>query len=72
MNNLPLLTKSKFMRALQCPKAVWFDQNRQDLKPGYNSEALFRFETGDQINALAHECFDNGVMVVERGLPNQS
>ncbi|MFH1445058.1 MAG: hypothetical protein ABIF08_01090 [Nanoarchaeota archaeon] len=56
-----LLTKSKYMIGLQCPKCLWVMFNDPKSMPKPNENALHRFETGHIIGELAKKSFPKGV-----------
>ena len=60
-----ILTKSKFLNGLQCPKLLWTRCNAPETIPAA-SESLQRvFDTGHQIGELATRRFPGGVHVQE-------
>lgn len=58
-----MLSKSQYVRGLQCHKALWLLKHRPELKqkPDAQSESLF--ETGHTVGALACQLFPNGVEI---------
>jgi len=59
----PVLSKSQYMRGLQCPKALWLDRHRMDLKPETGPATQARFDAGHEIGQLAQQYFEGGVEV---------
>ncbi len=57
------LSKSNYMQALNCPKALWLTKNRKDLVPEVDPSTQARFDAGNQLQDLARGCFPNGVLV---------
>jgi hypothetical protein len=57
------LSKSQYIRGLQCPKSLWLYKNRPELRsePDTQTEALF--ETGYRVGDLAKELFPGGVEI---------
>ena len=57
------LSKSQYIRGLQCPKSLWLYKNCPELrsKPDAQTEALF--ETGYQVGNLAKKLFPGGVEI---------
>ena len=55
------LSKSQYIRGLQCHKSLWLYKNRPELRsaPDYAQESLFN--TGHSVGALAKELFPDGV-----------
>jgi hypothetical protein len=60
----PQLSKSQYIKGLQCPKALWFYRFRKGLKPEIDAATQARFDTGNEIGLLAQRYFSNGVEVV--------
>ena len=60
----PSLSKSQYVKGLQCSKALWFYRNRKDLKPEIDSSTQARFDTGNEIGILAQQFFKQGIEVV--------
>lgn len=60
----PKISKSQYMRGLQCPKNLWFSYHRKDLAPDIGSQKQALFDTGHDIGALAKACFNGGVDVI--------
>lgn len=59
----PKLSKSQYIKGLQCPKALWFYRFRKDLKPEIDAETQARFDTGNEIGLLAQDYFPDGIEV---------
>lgn len=57
------LTKSEFIRGLDCEKRVWLDRNRPDLKQAPSLSSLDRMVTGMRIGKFAHQLYPNGSFV---------
>ena len=57
------LSKSQYIRALQCHKSLWLYKHKPELRdsPSSKSEALFN--KGYQVGDLAKELFPNGVEI---------
>ena len=55
------LSKSNYVKGLQCQKALWFFNYRKDLKPALNDKTEAKFETGNEITELARKYFEEGV-----------
>ncbi len=65
MENDEVISKSQYLRGLQCPKALWLYRNRPDLKPENSPTLQHRFDSGHEVGLLAQKCFDGGVEIVE-------
>lgn len=59
------LSKSNYVKGLQCQKALWFSKNRQDLKTPLDDKTKSKFETGDEITELARKYFPEGIKAVD-------
>ena len=57
------LSKSQYIRGLQCHKSLWLYKNNQELRDKPNSQAESNFNTGFQVGDLAKELFPNGVEI---------
>ena len=58
-----ILSKSQYLRALQCPKSLWLYRHRPQLcrKPDAREESLF--DRGVQVGDLAKGLFPGGVEI---------
>lgn len=57
------LSKSDYMMAQNCVKALWLKKNRKNLTPKIDEATQKRFDIGNEIQDLAREFFPCGVMV---------
>ena len=64
MTNLTL-SKTQFIKGLQCTKALWYYLHRKDLKPEVDLATQARFDTGTEIGILAQQYFDGGIEITE-------
>lgn len=56
-----MLTKSDFIKYLQCPKYLWLHKHRKDLIPTEVDENLQKvFDTGYEIESYAYKLFPGG------------
>lgn len=62
---MPLLTKSKYLIGLKCPKLLWITFNAKDRLPGVDEATQHRFDQGHVIGALAKSWFPDGIDVPE-------
>ena len=67
--NFPIknsLSKSDYLKAIQCKKSLWLSKNRSDLKPPLYEKTQSRFKTGEEITQLARNYFLGGIKAAER------
>lgn len=57
------LSKSDYMMAQNCVKALWLKKNRKDLTPEIDEATQRLFDIGNEVQDLAREFFPGGVMV---------
>lgn len=55
-----LLTKSDFIRGLDCSKRIWLDKNRPELKPSPSLSAIDIMVTGTRIGKFARSLYPTG------------
>tara|TARA_B100000787_G_C16191311_1_gene297690 strand:- start:13 stop:1500 length:1488 start_codon:yes stop_codon:yes gene_type:complete len=60
----PTLSKSKYVKGLQCPKALWLDHHRRDLKPKISAATQAMFDSSNEVGALAQAYFPGGIEVI--------
>jgi hypothetical protein len=63
MKNAPLISKSKFLWGLQCPKLLWHAYNAKHLIPETDAATQAVFDQGHEVGALAKRMFPDGVEV---------
>lgn len=61
----PTLSKSQYIKGLQCPKRLWFYRHRKDLMPETDAATQARFDAGDEIGRLAQAYFPGGAEVTD-------
>ena len=57
------LSKSKYLRGLQCDKSLWLDKNKPQLRNEKDKQSESLFETGNKVGDLAKEFFPNGIEI---------
>ncbi len=57
------LSKSKFMRGLQCQKALYLTVHQPELAGPVSAEQEAIFESGSEVGELAHGLFPGGVFI---------
>jgi hypothetical protein len=58
-----MLSKSKYMSGLQCPKRLWLENHRPDLIPEVARTTQKVFDQGAEVGRLAREGFPNGMLI---------
>ncbi len=56
-----LLTKSNYLLGLQCFKLIHVKLHARERIPEPDENAMYRFETGDEVEAIAKRCFPGGI-----------
>ena len=62
------LSKSRFMLGLQCPKALWLNNYRPELKDEVSDSQEAVFQSGTDVGVLARDIFPGGVEIRYDGL----
>ena len=58
-----LLSKSKYLNGLQCPKYLWVKLNEPDRIPGFDTSMLYRFNQGHLVGEFAKKLFPDGINI---------
>ncbi len=58
-----LLTKSKYLLFLQCPKLLWINFNDSDLIPEIDEASQYLFDQGTLVGELATSLFPKGIFI---------
>ena len=56
-----LLSKSKYLNGLQCPKYLWVKFNEPDRVPRFDASMLYRFNQGHLVGEFAKKLFPDGI-----------
>lgn len=64
----PYLSKSLYIKGLQCHKALWLHKNRPELKGKISAAQQVVFDSGTDLGILAQGLFPGGVEVPYSGL----
>jgi len=56
-----LLSKSKYLNGLQCPKYLWVKLNEPDRVPRFDTSMLYRFNQGHLVGEFAKKLFPDGI-----------
>ena len=69
------LSKSLYIRGLQCHKSLYLEKFHRDLKDEITAETQARFDSGNMVGEAAHGLFPDGVLVpyidTENGIAEQ-
>jgi hypothetical protein len=65
MDKEKTLSKSQFVKGVQCPKALWIYRKRKDLHPEVDEATQALFDMGHDIGELAKKMWSHGVEVME-------
>ena len=58
-----MISKTEFVRGLDCERRLWLDRFRPDLEPSLGLAALERIETGKALGSLARKRYPDGMLV---------
>lgn len=59
----PILSKSKYMSGLQCPRLLWFQVNSPEEIPETDEETQFVFDQGHEVGNFAKRLFPDGIEI---------
>ncbi len=59
------ISKSQYIKGLQCPKALWLYRRRPELAAPVTDAQQQIFDSGHEVERLAWECFPGGVEVTD-------
>ncbi len=62
---MPLLTKSRYLIGLQCPKYLWISLHEPENIPEVDMSAQHRFDQGHIVGQLAKRLFPDGIDIPE-------
>ena len=60
------ISKSQYLKGLQCPKALWYYRHRRDLYPEIPAAKQRLFDSGHEVGNLAQAYFQNGIEITEK------
>ena len=61
--NDPIVSKSKYIEGLRCPKLLWYEFNRKSEIPGIDAMSAAVMEEGKKVGVLAQTLFPEGIML---------
>ncbi len=70
-NHQPLLSKSKYMKGLQCHKLLWYCYNRKEEIPPVDPATQAIFDQGTQVGLLAQQLFPGGIKLERNASPQK-
>jgi hypothetical protein len=65
MKEIHRISKSQYLKGVQCPKALWLYRHRPDLAPEISEGQQYIFNTGNEVGKLAQKYFKDGVEIEE-------
>lgn len=71
MNLTDRLSKTRFTKALRCPRALYLNVHHYDLAAPPSPEAQARFDVGHRVGAIAQDRYPGGVLIAEDHLHHQ-
>ena len=58
-----VLSKSRYLNGLQCPKLLWYAYNRKDQFPPIDERTQALFDQGHEVGLFAQKLFTEGISV---------
>lgn len=58
-----IISKSRYLSGLQCPKLIWYQFNAPDQIPPPDADKLAIFEQGHRVGDIAQELFPGGIFI---------
>jgi len=65
-SNISRISKSQYLKGMQCPKALWFYRHRPDLFPDIPATKQHLFDSGHEVGILAQGYFEDGIEITEQ------
>lgn len=65
LKEIKRISKSQYIKGLQCPKALWLFWHRKDLKPEIDELQQHVFDVGHEVGRLATQLYNSGVEITE-------
>ena len=59
------ISKSQYLKGVQCPKALWYYRHRPDLAPEVSDNQQALFDAGHEVGELAQQYFSGGIEITE-------
>jgi len=58
---MKLLSKSKFLNGIQCPRLLWVSIHKKEMLPEFSIATLNTFKEGNEVGELAKKLFPEGI-----------
>jgi hypothetical protein len=58
-----MLSKTLYMRGLQCPKSLWLDRKQPEVRTAPSAGLIARWEAGNEVGLYAQQLFPGGVEI---------
>ena len=58
-----MLSKTLYMRGLQCPKSLWLDRKQPEVRTPPLPGLIARWEAGNEVGLYAQQLFPGGVEI---------
>jgi hypothetical protein len=58
---MTLLSKSKFLNGIQCPRLLWASIHKKEMLPEFDITTLNNFKQGNEVGELAKKLFPEGI-----------
>jgi hypothetical protein len=59
----PVLSKSKYLEGLQCPKLLWYEYNSKKDIPGIDAKTQAVFDEGHRVGVWAQKLWPDGIRI---------
>ena len=59
------ISKSQYIKGLQCPKALWLYRHRPELAPEVSDTTQYIFDSGHEVGELAQKYFAGGIEITD-------
>ena len=59
------ISKSQYIKGLQCPKSLWLYRHRPDLAPEVSEATQYIFDSGHEVGELAQKYFAGGIEITD-------
>ena len=63
MDKMPVISKSKFLEGLQCPKLLWYEYHRKKDFPKIDAATQAIFDEGRRVGEWAQKLYPDGIRI---------